>query len=310
MHPGLQLHEELANGALVEPFLGVYDCFSATIASRFSRNIFLSGFGLAASAYGLPDVGYIAWSDMVQTAWRIRQILPAHRLLVDIDDGYVDLHTACLVARQMDAMGTAMIMLEDQARPRRCGHAEGKILLPLQAYLEKLQAVLDVRESVRVLARTDASGEDIFRRVEAISRTDADVLLVDGIDSVETLSRVVRSTDKPLLFNQIAGGKSPLLSLDRLRALGVRVTQYSTPLLFAAQRAMGEALDDLFQSGGLLTYDPDAGDIGVVRCTALLEANVPAIRAPPSSLPSGKPRSVEARAAAGSEASSPWPPCR
>jgi 2-methylisocitrate lyase-like PEP mutase family enzyme len=210
---------------------------------------------------------------MVDAAWRVRQIVPQHKLLVDIDDGYVDVHTACHVALQMERMGVAMVMLEDQARPRRCGHVDGKVLLPLEDYMEKLKEVLDTREHMCVLARTDTSGDDIFRRVEAMSKTSADVLLVDGIDSVERLQQVLQATDKPLLFNQIAGGKSPKLSISELRDIGVRLVQYSTPLLFAAQRAMQEAITNLYQSDGRLRYDRASGDIGVPECTGLLEAN-------------------------------------
>lgn len=269
-HPGEVLRTELQRGTEVAPFLGVYDCLSARVAAPYSPNLFLSGFGFAAGFYGLPDIGYITWSDMVAAAGRIRQILPGHRLLVDIDDGYVDVHTACHVARQLESMGAAMVMLEDQARPRRCGHADGKILLPLAEYMVKLNAVLDARDAMCVLARTDAAGEDIFRRVEAMSETSADVLLVDGIHSVVTMQRVLAMTDKPLLFNQIAGGKSPELSLSELRGLGVRVIQYSTPLLFAAQQAMSEALKRLTERDGRLWYEPGSGDVGVRECTALL----------------------------------------
>ena len=123
-------------------------------------------------------------------AWSIRQILPEHKLLVDIDDGYVDAHVALHVTKQLEQMGVAMVMLEDQARPRRCGHVEDKQLLPLPAYIEKLNAVLGHRDSLCVVVRTDAAGEELYRRVEAISETDADVLMVDGIDSIETLKRV------------------------------------------------------------------------------------------------------------------------
>jgi len=272
-HPGQILREQLASDMVIEPFLGVYDCFSARIASAYSPNIFLSGFSFAASHYGLPDIGYIAWTDMVAAAWRIRQILPEHILLVDIDDGYVDPHTACHVVSQLERMGVAMVMLEDQARPRRCGHADGKMVLPLQEYMEKLNRVLGERESLCVLARTDASGDEIFRRVEAMSQTDADVLLVDGIHSVETLIRVLDCTDKPILFNQMAGGKSPRLSLEKLRGLGVRLVQYSAPMLFAAQQAMTQALDTLFEHDGLLSYEPGRGDVGLRECSELLQGS-------------------------------------
>ena len=273
-HPGQRLRNELGSKAPIEPFLGTYDCLSATIAGCYSSNLFLSGFGFSASHYGLPDVGYVSWTDIVAAAWRIRQILPQHKLLVDIDDGFVDIHTACLVVAQLESMGVAMIMLEDQARPRRCGHMDGKQILPLADYIEKLTAVLERRNHLCVLARTDAAGEDIFRRLEAISLTDADAVLVDGVDSVETLQRVVRSTDKPVLFNQLAGGRSPRLSISELRGLGIRMVQYSTPLLFAAQQAMTESLDTLFASDGAFPAHPEAGVVTLKQCNALLETNV------------------------------------
>ena len=273
-HPGQVLREELSNGTVIDPFLGIYDCFSASIASRYSRNLFLSGFGFSAGYYGLPDAGYIAWADMVAAAWRVRQILPEYKLLVDIDDGYVDIHTALHVVKQLERMGTAMVMLEDQGRPRRCGHVDGKQLLPLPAYMAKLNALLAERESMCVLARTDAAGDEIFRRLEAMSATDADVLMVDGIDSIETLTQVRNCTDKPLLFNQIAGGKSPNLSIEELRVLGIGLVQYSTPLLIAAQQAMTEALDSLMKSGGILPKNPNGLSVGVAECLALLQANV------------------------------------
>ncbi len=273
-HCGQILREQLAAGSVIEPFIGIYDCFSAKIAAPFSSNLFLSGFGFSASYYGLPDLGYIAWPDMVGAAWRIRQILPNHKLLVDIDDGYVDVHTAVHVTGQMERMGVAMVMLEDQARPRRCGHFDGKLLLPLSTYIEKLNSVLNSREHMCVLARTDASGEEIFRRVEALSKTAADLLLVDGIDSIETLMRVLAHTDKPLLFNQIAGGKSPRFSMRELRQLGVRAIQYSTSMLFVAQQAMTLSMRNLFEEDGLLRHD--SGTVGVAECTELLTADVQA----------------------------------
>ncbi len=289
-HPGDRLRHELTGSTEIAPFLGIYDCFSATVAAPYSSNLFLSGFGFSAGFYGLPDVGFIAWSDIVAAAWRIRQILPQHKLLVDIDDGYVDTHTATHVVRQMESMGVAMVMLEDQTRPRRCGHVAGKLLLPLPSYIEKLNAVLDSRDRLCVLARTDSSGDEIFRRIEAMSATAADVLLVDGIDSLETLRRLRDATDKPLLFNQIAGGKSPRLSLSELRSLGFNLIQYSTPLLFAAQQAMTESLDVLLSNDGLLPFrgDPSSPTVGVKDCFALLEANIPSGVRIASDVPPGR----------------------
>src|SRR6266480_267539 len=199
IHPGITLRSEIQSGKTIAPFLGIFDAFSASIAAKHSPNLFYSGFGFAASFYGLPDIGYIAWNDMVQAAWRIRQILPDHKLLVDIDDGYVDDAVACHVTKQLENMGVAMVMLEDQAKPRRCGHYEGKILLPLEQYMEKLTKVLEQRKEICVLARTDATGDEIFRRVKVISETNADVILVDGIRSLDMIREVRKITEKPIL---------------------------------------------------------------------------------------------------------------
>ena len=273
-HPGAQLRAEIRAGASIAPFVGIYDAFSASIAARHSPHLFYSGFGFAASHYGLPDIGYIAWTDIVQAAWRIRQILPDHKLLVDIDDGYMDTEVACHVAQQLERMGVAMIMLEDQARPRRCGHFDGKVILPLEQYLEKLDRVLASRRDLCVLARTDASGDEVLRRVEAFSRTDADVLLIDGIRSLDVLREVRRMTDKPILFDQIAGGKSPRVTLSELRDAGAALALYSTPCLFAAQAAMDRALLEIFSDDGRLPDATSGKAIGVAECTAILQSNM------------------------------------
>jgi 2-methylisocitrate lyase-like PEP mutase family enzyme len=274
IHPGALLRREIQNGHPVSPFIGIYDSFSATIAAKHSPNLFYSGFGFAASHYGLPDLGYIAWSDIVQAAWRIRQILPESKLLVDVDDGYADTAVACHVILQLESMGVAMIMLEDQARPRRCGHHDGKLILPLDEYLEKLREVLRRRTHICVLARTDACGDEIFRRIEALSETEADVLLVDGIRSIETLRQVRKITKKPILFNQIAGGKSPRVSLSELRKAGALLALYSTPCLFAAQTAIDDSLTQIFAQDGMLPDMTQGRQVGVEQCTAVLEANV------------------------------------
>ncbi len=237
--------------------------------------MFISGFGFSASYYGLPDIGFIAWPDMVNFVQRLRVTFPQEHLLVDIDDGYVDPEVACHVVKHLERIGASGVILEDQKRPRRCGHADGKQVLPLEEYLEKLNLVLQIREDLLVVARTDATEEsEILRRAEALAATDADVLLVDGVRSVYWIHKVRRVIgDKPLLFNQIAGGKSPRLSLTELEDLGVNVAIYSTPCLFAAQTAIENALLELRANDGRLPEVKD-GDVGVTASTELLEHNI------------------------------------
>jgi 2-methylisocitrate lyase-like PEP mutase family enzyme len=257
------------------PLIGVFDMYSASLTAQHYGGMFVSGFGFAASHYGLPDIGFIAWPDMVSFVQRLRLAFPRQHLLVDIDDGYVDPEVACHVVENLERIGASGVILEDQQRPRRCGHVSGKQILPIEQYLEKLNMVLQTRTELVVVARTDATEEpEILRRAEILAATDADVLLVDGVRSVEWI-RKVRSVvgSKPLLFNQIAGGLSPRLSLTELEELGINVAIYSTPCLFAAHTAMAHALVELRANDGRLA-EVKADDVGVATSIALLEENI------------------------------------
>ncbi|MGW0767229.1 isocitrate lyase/PEP mutase family protein [Streptomyces sp. NPDC002676] len=272
---GKKLRDQIASPGTT-PLIGVYDMYSASIAAKHYDGMFVSGFGFAASYYGLPDIGFIAWPDMVAFVQRLRGAFPNHHLLVDIDDGYVDPEVACHVVEGLERIGASGVILEDQKRPRRCGHADGKQVLPLEEYLEKLEKVLATRKDLVVVARTDATDEhDILHRAERLAATDADVVLVDGVRSVEWIERIRKVVgDKPLLFNQIAGGKSPRLSLGELSDLGVDVAIYSTPCLFAAHEAMDSALAELKAADGRLPHVDPANGIGVKASTTLLERNI------------------------------------
>lgn len=264
-----RLRARLADGGIL-PFIGIYDSFSASLAAQRAEALFVSGFGFAASYYGMPDIGFITWTDMVAFVQRLRRVLPDRHLLVDIDDGYCDTDVACHVVRLLEQSDASGVVLEDQRRPRRCGHFDGKELLDLDEYLVKLRAVLAARRDLFVVARTDASDpEDIRRRVKAFAEAGADAILVDGLKSIDALRELTASVDRPFCFNQIAGGKSPPCTLTQLREAGVSIAIYSTPCLFAAQSAMLEALDTLMARDGSLAGSP----VGVRECTAVLTAN-------------------------------------
>ncbi|MET7651031.1 MULTISPECIES: isocitrate lyase/PEP mutase family protein [unclassified Streptomyces] len=282
---GNKLREQIAEPGTT-PLIGVYDMYSASIAAEHYDGMFVSGFGFAASHYGLPDIGFIAWPDMLAFVQRLRGAFPQQHLLVDIDDGYVDPEVACHVVEALERIGASGVILEDQKRPRRCGHADGKQVLPLDEYLAKLEMVLATRRDLVVVARTDATDEhDILRRARTLAATDADVILVDGVRTVEWIRRIRDVVgDKPLLFNQIAGGKSPRLSLSELSDLGVNVAIYSTPCLFAAHAAMDSALVDLKRTDGRLPAVDAASGVGVRASTELLERNIARLRTAPESV--------------------------
>lgn len=269
---GTRLRQHVA-ASPITPFIGIYDVFSATIAARHFPALFVSGFGFSASHYGLPDLGYIAWSDLVQFVQRVRTVLPEHHLLVDIDDGYGDPDVAAHVVALLEAVGASGVVLEDQRRPRRCGHFSGKQLLDLDVFVKKLHKVLGARQDLLVIARTDATeADEIGRRVHAYAEVGADAVLVDGVEDLNVIRRLAGQIQVPFTFNQIAGGKSPAADLTQLEALGVSLVIYSTPCLFAAQDAMHAALVNLKLQNGLVNQQGDAlVDVG--QCTQLLREN-------------------------------------
>ena len=267
---GLRLRNEIARGQIL-PFIGIYDVFSAALAARRFPALFVSGFGFAASHYGLPDIGFIAWSDIVAFVQRVRTVVPEHHVLVDIDDGYCDPEVACHVVSLLEAAGASGVVLEDQKRPRQCGHFEGKQIMELDEYLAKLRKVLATRRQLVVIARTDAADpREVVRRAAAFADAGADAVLADGLVDLGVLAELRRRVRIPIAFNQIAGGKSPPCTLQQLAALGVSLVIYSTPCLFAAQAAVEEALAALKAGDGLLPAD----GVGVSECTGVLAENL------------------------------------
>jgi 2-methylisocitrate lyase-like PEP mutase family enzyme len=270
---GTQLREALAKECTL-PFIGVYDVFSATLAGRYFNSLFISGFGFAASYYGLPDIGFIAWSDIVSFVQRVRTVLPGHHLLVDIDDGYCDPEVACHVVSLLEGIGASGVVLEDQQRPRKCGHLDGKQIMELGQYVTKLERVVKTRRDLYVVARTDASDPaDIACRVEAYAKAGADAILVDGLRDTEMIRKLKTQVRKPLVVSQIEGGQSPPASLAELKELGASLVIYSTPCLFAAQGAIENAMRSLQSNDGVLSAVP-SGTVDLKQCNVILNQNL------------------------------------
>lgn len=272
--PGQRLRETVARQAIT-CFIGVFDCFSARLAGNQFDGLFLSGFGFAASHYGLPDTGFVTWTDMLAFLQRVRAILPDHHVLVDVDDGFGGPEQAAHVAVQAERGGASAIVMEDQKRPRKCGHLDGQQVLDLDEYLAKLRAVLEARCELFVVARTDASDEaERLRRALAFQDAGADAVLMDGMSDLAQVKRIASRLAVPVMFNQMAGGKSPPCTLTQLVDAGVRLVNYSAPCLLPAQAAMQQALLTLRQRDGLLPQKGDEGFVGVRDCDALLRQNM------------------------------------
>jgi len=267
-------HRKISIREDIFPVIGVYDVFSASLAAKYFQGIFISGYGFAASHYGLPDIGFISWTDIVDLVHRIRTVLPDHYLLVDIDDGYADVEVACHVVSLLESVGASGVVMEDQKRPRRCGHLDGRQILDLEEYLVKLRKVLATRRTLDVVARTDASGiDEIKKRAKAFAESGADAILVDGIKDLSLIREMKSTFDKPLVFNQIAGGKSPSYGFDELKDAGVSIVIYSTPCLFAAQSAIDIAVKSIKENNGHLPQNEEI-PVDIKSCNAILEENL------------------------------------
>jgi 2-methylisocitrate lyase-like PEP mutase family enzyme len=250
------------------PLIGVYDVYSALIAARRFEGVFCSGYSYAASAYGLPDVGYVNWRDITDFATKIRHVLPFVHVLVDVDDGFGDEVVASNTIRVLESNGLSAVMMEDQKRPRRCGHFEGKQILPVDEYLTKLDRVLKTRSSIFVIARTDASdpNEGIERAIR-YTEAGADGVMVEAIKDLETISKLRSHVDVPIMVNQLHGGKSPNWRFDELEDSGASIVIYSTPCLFAAQYGIERYLDMMLETKRL----PPEGTASMHDCAQVLD---------------------------------------
>lgn len=232
---------------------GCYDVLSSMILERAGfRAVFMSGYGIAASLLGNPDIGL---TSLVETSLMAKNITNAIRvpLIVDADNGYGDEDSVVRTVYELERAGAAGMILEDQVFPKRCGHAAGKSVIPLDKYMRKLECALEARQtSMVIVARTDATTMDEgIARAKRFAEAGADVTLVDGLPSVEALRRVGHEVPGHKVINLIHGGKTPLLPSSQLHDLGFKIVLYSTPALYTATRTMLAKMTLLAETGEL-----------------------------------------------------------
>ncbi len=241
---------------------GCYDVLSAMILERAGfRSVFLSGYGVAASMLGNPDIGL---TSLVETALITRNVSHAIDvpLIVDADNGYGNEDNVVRTVHELEHAGAAAMILEDQVMPKRCGHAAGKAVLPLDQYMRKLECALEARQTPMVIvARTDALQiEEGIRRAKQFRAAGADVVLIDGLPSIDALKRVGDEVPGHKVINLIHGGKTPLLPSDQLHELGFKIVLYSTPALYTATSTMLHAMT-------VLQHTRELASISDASCT-------------------------------------------
>jgi carboxyvinyl-carboxyphosphonate phosphorylmutase len=266
---------------------GAYDALSARLIERAGFDaIYMTGFGAAASLLGRPDVGLLSFAEMVDQARRIVQAVGVP-VIADADDGYGNPLNVIRTVREYEAAGVAALHLEDQVSPKRCGHLEGKDVIPAQEMVEKIRAAVEARRSpdLVIIARTDARAVEgldaALERARSYRDAGADMLFVEAPEDEDEVAAVADAfPDTPLLFNAVDGGRTPPLHVDRLRELGFRLIICPLTALFAATRAVLEALARVRTDGtaadkGSLPFATFTGLVGLGDILRLEERYTP-----------------------------------
>ncbi len=232
---------------------GCFDALSAILSQEAGfEAVFLSGYGVAASSFGNPDIGL---TSLTETAQFARNVVTAVNVpvVVDVDNGYGNEENVSRTIYEMEAAGVAAIQLEDQVFPKRCGHSDGKKVLPLPLYLQKLEAAMRARQTdLWIIARTDSPDlDDALMRARAFMAAGADAIIIDGLRDMTSVQRAAAEVVGPKQLNLINGGKTPLLTTRQAQELGFNILLYSTPTLYTAVQAMRRWLPILRETGDL-----------------------------------------------------------
>lgn len=232
----------------IEQIVGVFDCVSARIASKYDFDwLHIGGYNLSASSLGYPDVGLLTLSENVE---RVRRITPhcSKRVLVDGDDGYGNHLNVIRLVKEMQSAGANAMHLEDQVLPKKCGHMDGKRIVPTERFVDKIKAFVDTRTSSDFLlfARTDTLAlngyNDAVERANRYIEAGADVIFVEALVETSHIEKLPHDVRAPLLYNWVFGGKSPLVHPDKLSQLG-----YSHLLQADVLYAVAPALERYFE---------------------------------------------------------------
>ena len=238
------------------PAMGAYDALSASLVEQAGGDVvYMSGSAVSTSTHGDPDIGLTTMTEMVD---RARQLVGAVDVPVfcDADTGYGNPLNVRRTVAEYERAGVAGIHLEDQTFPKKCGHFEGKGVVPTAEMCQKIRAAVDARENddFVLIARTDARAvegiDGALDRLRAYHEAGADVLFFEAPESRAELERVAGAFDGvPQLVNMAAGGKTPSVSAAEFEAMGFDIVLYPTTGFRAAAKTLQTVYDELVSAG-------------------------------------------------------------
>ena len=249
MNGAQRIRDIVAERTVLMP--GVYDALTARIAARLGFEIvFISGYSVSAVRLGEPDFGFLTESEMAEAARSVCDVSTAP-VIVDADTGYGNAVNVMRTVRDFQRAGAAGVFLEDQVWPKKCGHFEGKQVVPVEEHAARIRAACDARgeRDLFVVARTDARQplglEEAIDRCLAYKEAGADALFVEAPRSLEELERIADALPPPLVANMIERGVTPHLSRSELEQLGFQLIVCPLAALYAAAKAITDVLTEL-----------------------------------------------------------------
>ena len=253
---GDDLRELLGQG---QPVLmpGVWDPLSAKLAARAGfPALFLSGYAVAGTLLGQPDIGSLTQTEMADVARRVCPSVPDTVVIVDADTGYGNALNTQRTVDLWEAAGASGLFLEDQVWPKRCGHMAGKQVVDRGEWLAKLQAAIDRRTHLHITARTDARGplgmDEALERARQAVDLGVDAVFVEAPESVAELERIAAALPGvTLVANMVETGRTPLLTPAELDELGFQLIVSPVSGVFAMAQAVGSAFERLAEVGTL-----------------------------------------------------------
>lgn len=244
---------------------GIYDMISGLIADRMGFDaLYVTGYGTVASHLGLPDAGLATYTDMIERVATMAKMTKTP-VIADADTGYGGLLNVHHTVRGYEDAGVAAIQIEDQEFPKKCGHTPGRRVVAIEEMVRKIEVACAARRSsdFLIIARTDSRTtlglDEAIRRAEAYGNAGADLLFVESPESEEEMIQIGQRLDKPLVANMVPGGRTPILSAERLKELGFSLAIHPAAGFLAAARALEDSYRDIRENGSVtdwsLLYD-------------------------------------------------------
>jgi 2-methylisocitrate lyase-like PEP mutase family enzyme len=233
---------------------GAYDGLGARLIEQSGFDVVYMGGAITSSTYGLPDYGLTTMTEIAENAGRLAAAVEIP-LIADADTGYGNELNVTRTVREFERRGVAGIHLEDQVTQKRCGHLEGKVVVPRAEFVSRIRAAVAARRDpdFLLIARSDALAphgfDEAVWRVNAALDAGADMAFIDAPQSIEQVAAIPKLVKGPCMLNIVSGGKTPDVDLKTAEHMGYRFAILSSMLIFGALMAFEAALRSVRETG-------------------------------------------------------------